>query len=338
MAKTFRYQHLRTNSPGSIPSSTEIREGEIAVNLAKGVEKLFLKNTNDEIIKFIPEAQIDAKIASQSGSTDAKVNTLTNSINSVSGAVNTLNTKVDGVSSATNTAIATEETRAAAAEAVLTTNLANEVTARTKAVSDEESRAVTAESNLNNAIINEAAARASAVSDEETRAKGVESTLSGNIEDNRSSINGLSSKTITEISSSNNSIESSTAATSNGTVKANIQTNASKISGLTAVSNSDEGAAKISGVTETDSVKKGIENLYKSISSEVAARKAAILARTIASANKAITVTETANADGFSTSLALTLDKSTNGANGNALAITNNGLFLSTDWICGDYE
>ena len=153
-----------------------------------------------------------------------------------------------------------------------------------------------------------------------------------------------SGKTLTEITSNNSSIEVSTAATTDGTVKANIQTNASKISGLTAVSDSDEGAAKISGVTTTDSVKKGIENLYKSIASEVAARKAAMAARTISSANKAISVSETPNADGFNTTLTLTLDGSTTGTGkektgtDNALTITNNGLFLSTNWTCGDYN
>jgi len=153
----------------------------------------------------------------------------------------------------------------------------------------------------------------------------------------------ISGKTLTQVGSSNNSIEASTSLASDGTVKADVRTNASKISGLTAVADSDEGAAKISGVTSTDSVKKGIENLYKSLASEIAARKAAILARTVSSANKAITVTETANADGFSTTIALTLDTSTNGngnekvGNDNALTITNNGLFLSSNWNCGDF-
>jgi hypothetical protein len=156
-------------------------------------------------------------------------------------------------------------------------------------------------------------------------------------------IGDVSAKTLTQITSNNSSIEVSTATTTDGTVKANIQTNASKISGLTAVSDSDEGAAKISGVTSTDSVKKGIENLYKSLASEIAARKAALRARTIASANKGITVTETPNGDGFGTTIKLTLDEITNGTgaektgNDNALTITNNGLFLSTDWTCGEF-
>ena len=157
-------------------------------------------------------------------------------------------------------------------------------------------------------------------------------------------VDGISGKTLTQVTSSNNSITASTAVTSDGTVKADIQTDASKISGLTAVSDSDEGAAKISGVTSTSSVKKGIENLYKSLASEIAARKNSVLIRTISSANKAIEVTETPNADGFATSITLMLDSTTNG-NGdektgtdNALTITNDGLFLSSKWTCGNYQ
>ena len=105
MSTYFRYQHLRTNNPGSEPSSEIIREGEIAVNLAKDNEKIFLKNTDDEIVKFIPEEQIDAKISAQTGSTDTKINELTNSVNAISGAVGALDTKVDGVSSTTSTAL-----------------------------------------------------------------------------------------------------------------------------------------------------------------------------------------------------------------------------------------
>ena len=157
-------------------------------------------------------------------------------------------------------------------------------------------------------------------------------------------LNGLNGKMVAEIESSNGSITASTSTRSDGSVKADIQTDASKISGLTAVSDSDEGAAKISGVTTTDSIRKGVENIYKSLASEIAARKAAFLARTISSANKGITVTETPNADGYNTTLALTLDASTNGSgkeklgNDNALTITDNGLFLSSIWTCGEYD
>ena len=154
----------------------------------------------------------------------------------------------------------------------------------------------------------------------------------------------LSGKTVTDFTSANNSITTSTAATANGTVTVDLGTDASKISGLTAVADANEGAAKVSGVSTTDSVKKGIENLYTSLKSEIAARKAAISARTISSSNAAIAISETPNADGFSTTLTLTLDGTKNGngsektGNDNALTITSDGLFLSTIWDCGKFD
>jgi hypothetical protein len=178
----------------------------------------------------------------------------------------------------------------------------------------------------------------------ENSAKTVTDVIEENELVTSTALNDLNGKMVAEIESSNGSITTSTSTRSDGSVKTDIQTDASKISGLTAVSDSDEGAAKISGVTSTDSIRKGVENIYKSLASEIAARKAALLARTISSANKGITVTETPNADGYSTTLTLTLDASTNGTgkektgNDNALAITENGLFLSSNWTCGEYN
>ena len=153
----------------------------------------------------------------------------------------------------------------------------------------------------------------------------------------------LSSKTATDFTSNNGSIDIATAATTSGTVTVDLQTDADNISGLTAVASSDEGRAKLSGVTATDTVKTGIKNLYDSLASEIAARKAAILARTITGSN-AINVTETPNGDGFNSTITLTLDATTVG-NGdektgadNALTITSNGLFLSNTWECGTFN
>lgn len=156
-------------------------------------------------------------------------------------------------------------------------------------------------------------------------------------------INSVVEKSSVEINSSNSSISASSSSTSVGSVKYDLTTDASKISGLTAVSDSDEGAAKISGVTDTDSVKTGIKRLYDSLASEVSARKAAILNRTLESTNKAISISETPNGDGFNTSITLTLDGITNGVGNektgvdNAITITDNGLFLSSSWNCGDF-
>lgn len=154
-------------------------------------------------------------------------------------------------------------------------------------------------------------------------------------------INGLSGKTVTDFTSANNSIVATESTATDGTVTVDLATDASKISGLTAVADSDKGRAKISGVTATDSVQTAVDNLYKSIASEVEARKAAIAARTISGSN-AITVTETADGDGFGSTVALKLDTTTVGTGDehdgtNALTITSGGLFLSTNWECGTF-
>lgn len=81
MATQFRYQHYRSLVDGAIPSTEELREGEIAVNLYAGKERLFLKNTNNEIVRFVTESQVDAKIASgTSAPTEAKIQALSGAI------------------------------------------------------------------------------------------------------------------------------------------------------------------------------------------------------------------------------------------------------------------
>ena len=125
MAKTFRYQHLRTSTSGRVPSTSEIREGEIAVNIAADGEKLFLKNTNNQIVKFIPEAQIDAKIAASGGSIGSDVQAVSGAVDTVSGAVNTLDTKKLDVSAYTAYTAATNTTlgsKANAADVYTTAN------------------------------------------------------------------------------------------------------------------------------------------------------------------------------------------------------------------------
>lgn len=65
MEKTFRYQHLRSLFGDVKPSVDVIREGEIAVNLCANKEKMFIKNSDNEIVSFIPEQQIDEKISTK---------------------------------------------------------------------------------------------------------------------------------------------------------------------------------------------------------------------------------------------------------------------------------
>ena len=150
-------------------------------------------------------------------------------------------------------------------------------------------------------------------------------------------VDTLSGKTFTEAGSANNSITFVESTAADGTTHIDAQTDASKISGLTAVANV---ANEISGVSTTDSVQTGIENLYASLAAEIEARKAAISATTVSSGNAGIVATP--NASG--TTVTLTLDDSTQGTGSestgdyNALTITNDGLFLSTNWDCGTFN
>lgn len=91
MAKAFRYQHLRSLVPDVEPSVDIIREGEIAVNLYAGKERMFLKNTNNQIVRFISEAEVDAKIASgSSGSVEEKIEALSGAIDTNTANIGTL--------------------------------------------------------------------------------------------------------------------------------------------------------------------------------------------------------------------------------------------------------
>jgi len=90
MAKrNFRYQHIRTSKLNAVPSSSNLKDGELGVNIADGGEKIFLKNSNNDVVSFITEEQIDAKISSETGTTDGKITFLSGAVDSVSGAVDT---------------------------------------------------------------------------------------------------------------------------------------------------------------------------------------------------------------------------------------------------------
>ena len=91
MAQQFRYQHYRSIVPDVEPSVSEIREGEIAVNLYAGKEKMFLKNTNNQIVRFVTEAQVDAKIATGSSApVEAKIQALSGAIDTNTSNIGTL--------------------------------------------------------------------------------------------------------------------------------------------------------------------------------------------------------------------------------------------------------
>ncbi len=106
MAKAFRYQHLRSIVPNVAPSADELREGEIAVNLAPGVEKMFFKNAHNQVVKFITEDQVDTK-----------TNTFSERINIISGAtdvntssINDLNDKIAALAAGVNITLSVNPT------------------------------------------------------------------------------------------------------------------------------------------------------------------------------------------------------------------------------------
>jgi hypothetical protein len=56
-------KHLRSTILGVKPSASEIEEGEISVNLAKGGEALMIKNTENEIVEFKSKEYVDNLIS-----------------------------------------------------------------------------------------------------------------------------------------------------------------------------------------------------------------------------------------------------------------------------------
>ena len=63
MAKKFRYQHIMSAVEGKLPTAEQLKDAEIAVNVFAGAEKLAVKNSNDEIVTFATEAQVNNAIA-----------------------------------------------------------------------------------------------------------------------------------------------------------------------------------------------------------------------------------------------------------------------------------
>ena len=80
MSKTFRYQHLRSTHASKKPSVSNLREGEIAVNIAAGNEYLYIKNANNEVIDFISEEQVDSKIETVNNRVNSNTNAISNEV------------------------------------------------------------------------------------------------------------------------------------------------------------------------------------------------------------------------------------------------------------------
>jgi hypothetical protein len=53
-----KVQHLRSDIKNTTPLPTKIEYGEIAINYAKGSEKIFIKNSENEITEFVTKEQL----------------------------------------------------------------------------------------------------------------------------------------------------------------------------------------------------------------------------------------------------------------------------------------
>ena len=73
MAKNWKLIHMKSKQRGEdgispkLPTPDILEYGEIAINFGSGIERISLKNENNEIITFIPEYKIKEYI-------DAKIN------------------------------------------------------------------------------------------------------------------------------------------------------------------------------------------------------------------------------------------------------------------------
>lgn len=99
MAKNFRYKHINSAVADKTPSV--MFEGEIAVNRFAGKEKLFIKNTNQGIVDFVPRHTVEDSI---NAATSGKVNTSTFNTHTASTVHMTTTEKTNLDSLATNIA------------------------------------------------------------------------------------------------------------------------------------------------------------------------------------------------------------------------------------------
>ena len=86
MSKT-KYQHALSTVEDKVPKASDLKLGEIAVNLFAGKETLYVKNSNNNIIGFpssYSKSELDNKLSSKqdaSGMTSYATTAITNSLN-----------------------------------------------------------------------------------------------------------------------------------------------------------------------------------------------------------------------------------------------------------------
>lgn len=68
--------HRRTDVQGAKPLSTDIETGEIVLNYMDGSERMFIKNTVNEIVEFVPKDYIDNATSGLTNELSEKQDTL----------------------------------------------------------------------------------------------------------------------------------------------------------------------------------------------------------------------------------------------------------------------
>ena len=91
MAKNFEHlihknSNVTTNGNPKLPTSGQIEYGEIAVNYATGKETISLKNSNNDIVTFSSDEQINALINKSEKVTAAALNDLNSKLATIEGA------------------------------------------------------------------------------------------------------------------------------------------------------------------------------------------------------------------------------------------------------------
>lgn len=64
MSEIRKVHHYHTKTPNNNPLATNMVDGEIAINMAADSEKLYIKNTNDEVVEFLPADKMQEKLVS----------------------------------------------------------------------------------------------------------------------------------------------------------------------------------------------------------------------------------------------------------------------------------
>ena len=171
MAK-FRYHHIKSSVEGKAPTAAQTKVAEIAVNDFAGSEKLFIKNTENEVVDF-PRGYSRGYIDEIERGTSFSLNDLEARKANKSDVETALELKADKTEIPTDFYTKGEIDGKEDA-------LQSSINANTTAISNEESARTAADTALETAI-----------SSEETRAKGAESGLSDAIDAEQTRAEGI---------------------------------------------------------------------------------------------------------------------------------------------------